>query len=678
MELFGYVCSPLCKAKADSHGIKLPVYALQRDVVESRQWRKIVNLTLAACSVGVMLIGVWIWWIAWGSRPKPVFSVRFPEMAYSGQSTICGPAKDQIVFLHGGTLARYDMRLNQQIWSRDLVDHKQVAAEAAREIKEMQDARTRVQQNNPDALDFVSRIPSLEKMTKELEKWAAAEHSLFVYSNNVWVATSTNLTRYDWDGGSPSKEIAFRNAYEGMTVRGDELLLVQREWKRPPVVTHINLSSCEERTEDYGVPPGAETNNPSTSPSLRMLARNANQQEMAGLPTVPGKDMGKPLDPGKVAEQVRHLPLPARIALPAVLAGTLSQERALSEMDDSGGKKTSTLKRDPGEMITFVQNQNGCVQVGVKVVEEKLTERNAMKPQTGKSVLDGNLTAGNSLDAASEILNEMQRARGGGTVLEDESRFRVTLRNPGEEGGWVGEVTGQPELYPLQTVNVLTANKTIIVFDKNYKKLWEGTLNYNVDADISALDPDNAPNGQGPCVERQGILYVFDQGVLSAFDVTTGNVKWRLPSVGISGLFFDDSGHIYVNTTSANLDSIKYSRQINVGSRVSDIVLKLDARTGKIIWRAEPGGLVNYVSGNIIFVSSAYQPPDPDEEEGPFASSGFAGPGAYLRLRRINPRNGSEMWEYYQERAPLDIQFDKNVIRLVFKKEVQVVKFRTF
>ena len=36
------------------------------------------------------------------------------------------------------------------------------------------------------------------------------------------------------------------------------------------------------------------------------------------------------------------------------------------------------------------------------------------------------------------------------------------------------------------------------------------------------------------------------------------------------------------------------------------------------------------------------------------------------------------MWEYYQERAPLDIQFDKNVIRMVFKKEVQVLKFHTF
>src|SRR5439155_8595926 len=30
MELFGYVCSPLCKAKADSHGIQVPIYKGQR------------------------------------------------------------------------------------------------------------------------------------------------------------------------------------------------------------------------------------------------------------------------------------------------------------------------------------------------------------------------------------------------------------------------------------------------------------------------------------------------------------------------------------------------------------------------------------------------------------------------------------------------------------------------
>src|SRR3569833_1673436 len=40
MELFGYVCSPLCRAKAEANGINVPVYAGQKSVVEARRWRK--------------------------------------------------------------------------------------------------------------------------------------------------------------------------------------------------------------------------------------------------------------------------------------------------------------------------------------------------------------------------------------------------------------------------------------------------------------------------------------------------------------------------------------------------------------------------------------------------------------------------------------------------------------
>lgn len=39
------------------------------------------------------------------------------------------------------------------------------------------------------------------------------------------------------------------------------------------------------------------------------------------------------------------------------------------------------------------------------------------------------------------------------------------------------------------------------------------------------------------------------------------------------------------------------------------------------------------------------------------------------------PANGRIMWEHFQQRAPLDVEFDKNTIRLVFKKEVQVLRF---
>jgi hypothetical protein len=46
-----------------------------------------------------------------------------------------------------------------------------------------------------------------------------------------------------------------------------------------------------------------------------------------------------------------------------------------------------------------------------------------------------------------------------------------------------------------------------------------------------------------------------------------------------------------------------------------------------------------------------------------------------VRIKRLNPKNGKEIWEHFQDRGPLDIQFTKNTIELVFKKEVQILKF---
>jgi len=105
--------------------------------------------------------------------------------------------------------------------------------------------------------------------------------------------------------------------------------------------------------------------------------------------------------------------------------------------------------------------------------------------------------------------------------------------------------------------------------------------------------------------------------------------------------------------------------------------LKVDTRDGKVMWSAKPGGLVNYVSGKFIYTFQSYMPPEPDEEDGFSTETGFDTP-PYMRIRRINPRNGSEMWQHFQQRAPLDVQFERNSIRLVFKKEVQVLKFLAF
>ena len=110
--------------------------------------------------------------------------------------------------------------------------------------------------------------------------------------------------------------------------------------------------------------------------------------------------------------------------------------------------------------------------------------------------------------------------------------------------------------------------------------------------------------GDGPCVERGDTLYVFDQAVLTAFDLATGNARWRLPSVGIVGLFFDDKGMMYVNTTTASPENIKYSKQIDITQKIDAVLLKIDPQTGRTLWNVKPGGFISYLSGKYIYAVS--------------------------------------------------------------------------
>ncbi|HYG36665.1 MAG TPA: hypothetical protein VEC99_17860, partial [Clostridia bacterium] len=254
MELFGYVCSPLCKARAESHGIDVPVYEGQKSVVEARQWRKVVFVGTTASAILFVLAGVWFWYAWFGSTPKTFFSVRFPEPSYSGQSAICGQQGDQIVFLHGGTLARHDMKLKKAIWSRELVDRAAIRAEAEKELKEAQERKEKGKQSIADVL---FKPPSLEKLTKSMERSAAAVLSLHVRGQNVWVGSPGKLTRYDWDTGKPVKELAIQESFGGMISRGDELLLMATD-SGNPVVTHISLLTGECREEGLPKPEAKE------------------------------------------------------------------------------------------------------------------------------------------------------------------------------------------------------------------------------------------------------------------------------------------------------------------------------------------------------------------------------------------------------------------------------------
>jgi hypothetical protein len=668
MELFGYVCSPLCRTQAENRGIRLPAYGRTQLAREAKQWNKVVHIAIVAVVTLVSLLGFWIWYSFVGGRPKPVFSVRFPAPSYSGKSLVAGKDKDQLVFLHGGTLARYNLKTKEMIWSRELIDRKQLEAEAVAAMKAWSEQRDKLFAENPEAVQAMGRGASMEETIQEMEIARAASLALYLRGDNLWVAQDRKLVRYDWNTGNPGKELAFEPGWGGPVAKGDELVLTDAGSGRPSV-TRVNLATGESHTESIAVPTNSGT------VAAVAPAKTGAKKGGSGLPVGPaGRDGGKALDPAKAAEQASHLSLPGKIALPAVLAINANQERALTEMQDSSGSPRPATQPVAQPMKSWVPTPEGVMEFSVRVVESRMEEKSAMKAPSGKSVLDGNLTAGNTLEAANEILNDMQRSRGGDKVLEDNSRYQVTLGLPDGSGQWQGEVVGQPSFFPLQTVNVLTANKRLIVFDKSNKKLWESPLSYNVVDGAYALEPGKSLYGQGPCVERKRTLYVYDEGTLTAFDMASGNVRWRLPSVGTAGLFFDEAGQIYVNTTSAGADRIKYSRQIDVARKVENLVFKIDGATGKVLWKSSLGGMLTYVSGKYLYTCSMFQPP---EDEG-MSPLGDWGSKPAVRIRRLNPKTGAEIWEHFEQRCPVDAAFDQNTIRLVFKKEVEVLKYLSF
>lgn len=666
MELFGYVCSPLCKAKAEARRITIPVYTGQKSIVEARVWRRAVWIGSIGGILAAVLLGVWFWYAWFGSIPKPIFSVRFDEPAYAGQTIACGKNNDQLVCLHGDTLARYDLKTKKRYWSLHLLDANKLADQANAQLAQMQQNNARLRDNGDEDLP---RLPSPDKLMQQMEQAAEEQMTLFVRGQNIWVASPEKVVRYDWETGKPLKELEVQAGRGGLISRGDELLVLNDGFGKPRV-THINLVSCDSKTEDLDAPQAG-----SLAEGDAVGAVEAGGSPTAGLPAgVPGSDLNRPMDPAKVAEQAQHLSLPARIALPATLANTMNQERTLAAMQDDQKRPQPAAQTSPQSTFSIIPTPVGFLEFSTKLLESHIVQESAMKPAPAKSVLSGNLTTGNTADAANEILNDMQRSRGGDVAQEDSSRYEVTLRNPGSDLAWTGEVIGPPKLFPLKTVNVLASDKKIMVFDKSNKKLWESSLAFSINGGLSSLEEGSSPLGQGPCVERQGSLYVFDEGVLTAFDLATGNVRWRLPSVGIAGLFFNDNGQMYVNTTTASPESLKYKRQIDISEKVGAVIIKIDCKTGKLLWTAQPGGLINYVSGKFVFAVQSYRPSE-EEQNGP--QTGFETP-PYLRIRRINPKNGSEMWEYFQQRAPLDVAFDRNTFRLVFKNEVQVLKFLSF
>ncbi len=663
MEIFGYVCSPFCKTKAEARKIPIPQYAGQKSVTEARLWRKVGFASAGIVGVLSLFVGAWIWYACVGSHPKPVFTVQFPDGLRSGESEFCG--KDELMFRHGLTLSRYDLKAKKEVWARELADKKEIDDAVTTATKSQQDL---IAEARKEGWSKIPAMPSPEEMRRGVELSLASALQMYVHGSNVWIASeSGKLVRYDFETGNPGKEIPMAPGYHEAARAGEELLFQTRNNSGQRVINHINLVTADTRVETLG-----ESLKP-TSVAVAGKKMSAGKTPTAGSPPAGYQ----PIDASKIAEAAQRASLPGKIALPAVVANAMNQDRLMREINaDEIAEYSKALGSGSGlgDSSSLVSSKYGNFEFSVRLIEERIVKRNAMKAPPKKSALNGEVNASQSAEIANELLNEMQRNAGADTVTENESRYLVTVHSTdGKTPDWTGEVVGPPSLIPSKTVTIVAAGSTAAVLDKSNKKLWQASFMHKVRKKSNLFD-DESRFGQGPCVEHDGRLYVCDEAMLTAFDLNTGNVFWRLPSVGIAGMLFDDKGMLYVNSTTGSPDDIKFAKQIDVTRKVRNVILKVDPKSGKTLWSTEAGGFIGYVSGKFIYVWSVN---DTGEQRGNLYSLAMETP-SYVRIKRIDPGNGKILWDYYEPRAPLDVKFSANTIQIVFKNELQVLRYLTF
>ncbi|MCX6903012.1 MAG: hypothetical protein NTW03_05960, partial [Verrucomicrobia bacterium] len=157
MEIFGFVCSPLCKARADAQGLGIPVYEQQRAVVQQGYWRHVGRVAIASTLVVVLLLGVWCWYEWFGSRPGVARVVPFSERAMSGQCRFVAP--HHAVWLHGGRLTCYDLKAGREVWSRELLDKEKFATEATAALARWNSVRTKARSQGADMSNWQPLSP---------------------------------------------------------------------------------------------------------------------------------------------------------------------------------------------------------------------------------------------------------------------------------------------------------------------------------------------------------------------------------------------------------------------------------------------------------------------------------------------------------------------------------------
>jgi cytoskeletal protein RodZ len=454
------------------------------------------------------------------------------------------------------------------------------------------------------------------------ESAESAPPQTYIDKDSIWICLGTRVIRLNRATGEMKLTIPITGQFQSFTPSDNSLLVVSAKNETTRLACRIDLASGDVSTDEITVPRAQKQAMPNELPP--------NVQPTAGV----------------------------------LLAQALDEQKFNKPLDAMSSE--------------FFSTGANLVELRVKLLQPKVTFVQSIKPR-GPTHITSSLSASSSTaDVAEEVFNDIKRDQTGGVKGLDESRYEAILRR--WMGGaapveWKGEVTGVPMFFSLKTVDLLVAGQLLTVFDKQNKKLFDAKLAYPVNG---RYNPERWDRHSVPAVEGNGGLYFFDEGVLTAFSLPSGEIRWRLTSVGISKVQFDDHGVLYVDATSGSPEDIQYSEQIKF-EKAAPVLLKIDPSSGKILWQAANSGQGCFLSGPFLYTASAQQ-------GGIAMANGLAEalnaprPDApvYFHIYRLDPADGKILWDFYREYAPAEFSFQQNRFLVRFGSDVQVWKFLTF
>lgn len=316
----------------------------------------------------------------------------------------------------------------------------------------------------------------------------------------------------------------------------------------------------------------------------------------------------------------------------------------------------------------FIPAGSGLVAFETELLEHRIVTATGAQPESERRktpLLEReNLRAADSTEAAAEFLNQ-----GGSAVERDESRYRVKLQRMfGGGAGWSGNVVGRPSFHAFPELDFLAAGTELRALGKDGRTAWTAQLSHPVAGSDGDFGDDD--DGVAPIVLNGSRTYAVDRGTLTALDTKTGKVAWRLPSVGISQVL-PVGDALYVATTSAGPEALKFKEGFRLNDRTYPIVLKVEAATGKVLWSFER--LADRVVANGGFIYGMRSATSAFEAIG--AASENRDPAVTFSLRRLEPTEGKMMWNWSQKGSPRDVAARRNVLLVRNATEVKLLRF---